>query len=239
MAVDFAEGLVTRLRREMKVVLEEEELAPILEQLQALHGSQAPLPTRITSVYFDRPGRPLAIRARTTPHDCLKVRTKEYFPDLCADGGVRVVLEAKRERNGLTQKRRVWMPREKLANVIRDGGRGASRLITGGSLQPVLAVTYQRHVYQSDESWRVTVDREIEFFEVTAAQALSGERLTRERLGTPVARENRVVVEIKFMGEAVPTWLEALARRRPARFSKFAEGIGRLQEMAADGVRGG
>lgn len=237
--VHFAEGQVTRLRREMKVVLGADELSPFLGQLERLQRGGSPEPTRITSVYFDRPGHPLAARAERTPHDCLKVRTKEYFPDLCADGQARVVLEAKRERSGLTQKRRVWMPREQLARVIEDGGRGVARLITGGTMRPVLAVSYLRHVYQSEESWRVTVDREIEFFEVTPALALSVHRLTRARLGAPVARESRVVIELKFMGEAVPAWLEDLARRRSARFSKFAEGMRRLRQLAAGGAQGG
>ena len=238
MPMDFAEGRVTRMRREVKLLVEDAQLGPLLERLGMHKPGFDPQPTRITSVYFDRPGQPLAQRAQNTPHNCLKVRTKEYFPDLFSNGEDRVVLEAKRERNGLTHKRRAWLPRERLTNEIREENHGVARMITAGTMQPVLAVSYMRCVYQAEEQWRLTVDREIEFFAITPSLALSAAPLSRERLGTPFAREPRAVVELKFMGESMPSWLEELTRKGSARFSKFAEGMRRLHE-AAIGIQGG
>ncbi len=191
------------------------------------------------SVYFDKPGYPLAQRAVKTPEDCLKVRTKEYSPDLGAGGVQRVVLEMKRERHGVTQKRRVWVPRTQLQSVIHRSA-GLLPLIAGGRLLPVLGVTYRRHVYQATQAWRVTVDRDIGFHHVAPQLALSRETLTAERLGPPLFTDRRVVVEVKYQGEELPAWLAALHpdSRKPA-YSKFAEGMARVHAFTADWVLGG
>lgn len=237
--LSFAEGEVTKLRREFKLVLDRDVVVELCARLSMELGGGLPPPTRIVSVYFDKPGFPLAQRAMSTPEDCLKVRTKEYSPDLGADGVERVVLEVKRERHGVTQKRRAWVPRAQLRSVIR-GSAGLLPLIAGGRLMPVLAVTYKRHVYQATQAWRVTVDRDIGFHPVTPQLALSEKTLTAERLGPALFMDRRVVVEVKHLGEELPAWLAALnpGGRKPA-YSKFAEGMARLQACASDGVLGG
>ena len=237
-AIQFAEGEVTRLRREFKLVLSNPEALALCARLSGSLGGVLSPPTRITSVYFDKPGLPLALRALHTPHDCLKVRTKEYSPDIGAGGSERVVLEVKRERHGVTQKRRVWVPRRELGGVLRGGTR-LLPLIAGGSLQPVLAVTYRRHVYQCSETWRVTVDRDIGFHQVSAAMALGERTLDAERLGEPLGLEGRVVVEIKHLGARLPEWLTALNPGETPAYSKFAEGVARVHEFATERIAGG
>src|SRR5688572_10407538 len=124
MSFRFAEGKVAQLRREFKVLLDAGNAQALETTLCHELCIERPDPTLITSVYFDGVGHPLAERTFRTPQDTLKVRTKEYFPDHGASGHARVVLEAKRERNGLTRKRRVWMPREKLSSVVSMHGSG-------------------------------------------------------------------------------------------------------------------
>lgn len=237
--LSFAEGEVTKLRREFKLVLEEEAALVLCGRLSRELGGHLPPPTRIVSVYFDRPGCPLASRALRTPDDCLKVRTKEYSPDLGAGGVQRVVLEVKRERHGLTQKRRVWVPRADLGRVLRGGGASLVPLFAGGSLVPVLAVTYKRHVYQATQAWRVTVDRDIGFHTITPELALSQLALTAERLGTPHSSDRRLVVEVKHLGHELPEWLASLNPGGAPAYSKFAEGMARVYAFARDGVAGG
>lgn len=236
--LSFAEGEVTKLRREFKLVLGEEAALALCGRLSHELGGHLPPPTRIVSVYFDRPGCPLAERALRTPEDCLKVRTKEYSPDLGAGGVQRVVLEVKRERHGLTQKRRVWVPRAELGRVLR-GGAGLLPLIAGGSLVPVLAVTYKRHVYQATHAWRVTVDRDIAYHHVTPELALSRQSLTEERLERPLWTDRRLVVEVKHLGHELPDWLASLNPGGAPAYSKFAEGMARVHSFAVDGVAGG
>jgi hypothetical protein len=236
--LQFAEGEVTRLRREFKLVLGRNEAVELCARLSASLGGYLPPPTCITSVYFDKPGYPLALRALGTPNDCIKVRTKEYSPDLGANGVARVVLEVKRERNGVTQKRRVWVPRAQLGHVLRGGVR-LLPLIAGGRLIPALAVTYQRHVYQCSQAWRVTVDRDIGFHRMTPELALGETTLSAERLGEPLAVDERVVVEVKHLGEELPEWLAALNPGRKPAYSKFAEGMARVHDFIVDGIVGG
>jgi hypothetical protein len=236
--LSFAEGEVTKLRREFKLVLGEDATLALCGRLSQELNGHLPPPTRIVSVYFDRPGCPLAERALRTPEDCLKVRTKEYSPDLGAGGVQRVVVEVKRERRGLTQKRRVWVPRSDLGRVLR-GGAGLLPLIAGGSLVPVLAVTYKRHVYQATQSWRVTVDRDIAYHAITPELAMSQLALTAERLGPPQWMDHRVVVEVKHLGHELPEWLASLNPGGAPAYSKFAEGMARVHTFATDGVAGG
>jgi hypothetical protein len=236
--LQFAEGEVTKLRREFKLVLGAEEAQVLCARLAVALGGYLPPPTRITSVYFDKPGYPLTRRALDTPNDCLKVRTKEYSPDLGAGGVQRVVLEVKRERNGVTQKRRVWVPRAQLGQVLKGGTR-LLPLIAGGSLLPTLAVTYRRHVYQCSQAWRVTVDRDIGFHRVTPELALGPTTLSAERLGEPLVLDGRVVVEVKHLGEELPEWISALNPGRKPAYSKFAEGMARVHDFVADGIVGG
>ena len=236
-AIRFAEGEVTKLRREFKLILGLPEALALCSRLSSSLGGVLSPPTRITSVYFDKPGYPLTTRALCTPHDCLKVRTKEYSPDIGAGGAERVVLEVKRERRGVTQKRRVWVPRHELSGVMRGGTR-LLPLIAGGSLRPVLAVTYRRHVYQCSQDWRVTVDRDIGFYPVTAELALGEHTLDAQRLGEPLQVDERVVVEVKHLGAQLPEWLVALNPGVRPTYSKFAEGMARVHEFVADRIAG-
>jgi hypothetical protein len=234
----FAEGGVTKLRREFKRVLATGEAQALCACLSEELGGRLPAPTRITSVYFDRPGTPLTLRALRSPGDCLKVRTKEYFPDLGAEGEQRVVLEVKRERHGLTQKRRLWVPRAQLRTALH-GSVGLLPLITGGSLHPTLAVTYERTVYQCSEAWRVTVDRDIAYHRVTPELAFGTGKLNFERLEEPVLREPDAVVEVKHLGCALPEWIAALNQPGSPGYSKFAVGMTHFQACTLDGSVGG
>lgn len=233
--LSFAEGEVTKLRREFKLVLDGQAAGSLCNRLSLELEGYQPQATRIVSVYFDKPGCPLTQRALRTPEDCLKVRTKEYSPDVGSGGVQRVVLEAKRERHGVTQKRRVWVPRARLQTVLR-GGAGLLPLIASGRLSPVLAVTYRRHVYQCSRSWRVTVDREIGFHPISPELALSDTTLTPERLGAPVFVDSRVVVEVKHQGDSLPDWLARLNPGGLPAYSKFTEGMVRVHAFAVDGA---
>ena len=89
MPVAFAEGRITKLRREAKLALAPAEAAALRARLAAEVG--APAVSRVVSVYFDGPGWPLAARAAAAPHDTVKLRFKEYFPDRGGSGSDRVV----------------------------------------------------------------------------------------------------------------------------------------------------
>lgn len=222
MPVAFAEGRITKLRREAKLAVPAADATLLRARLA--HEVGAPTWSRIVSVYFDGPGWPLAARAAAAPHDTVKLRFKEYFPDRDRGDSNRVVLELKREANGMTRKERVWVPRERLESALLDAATPALRAFVGECpLVPAVAVSYEREVYQGDETWRVTVDSGVEFFRIDPSLALCAQPLRRELLGEPAGREERLIVELKHLDSQLPAWLSA-CRCAPG-YSKFSEAM--------------
>jgi hypothetical protein len=231
MSLAFAEGVITNLRRERKVLLAPEEGDAIWERIHRELRGVPYGPTGVTTVYFDRPGFPLARRAIAMSADCLKVRVKEYLPDREGDR-TRVVLEAKRERASLTTKERIWMPRSWVRAALAGAGPiGLS--VKDPRLAPVVAVQYQRLVFQTVESWRVTLDRGVTFHEVSWDALAADDRPAATRLGPRCGAEAAVVLELKYVGDDVPQWLGALVEDRARPFSKFVRAMARLEAREA------
>ncbi len=243
--IPFAEGALTHQRREVKLRLAPAELAFVKRQPEWCGLGLAAPETCVVSVYFDRPDGSLTARALARPDDCLKLRTKEYAPDQGVGPGARVVIEAKREHAGTTAKRRVWIERAALARAASEGGLGRAPtalagVLASGRVRPVLAVSYRRRIYQSESTWRVTEDRQIAFHAIPREVALGADKVLPARLPPPFAREEHVVLEVKFARvEDLPCWLAALCRGREARYSKFAEGMRSLSSPASTRWRGG
>lgn len=220
------EGALTRARREVKLLLDREEADLLTQRLCASIGGPAPTATGVVSVYLDRPDRALSRRVLDHPLNCMKLRTKEYAPDAAGDAAARVVLEAKRERRGITSKRRVWLARAQLAAGVGGARRGLAGRLFRGAIEPVLAVSYDRWIYQPHAHWRVTLDREVAFHPICRERALGVNKLLAPHLLPPFARSDRVVMEVKFTDVArLPRWIIRLAETRHCAFSKFTEGL--------------
>lgn len=215
--VPFAEGRITRLRREVKLVLEPPQAAALAERLSSLAPGHE---SRIAAVYFDAADGRLARGAAARPADCTKIRAKTYDPDRGAVPG-RAVLETKRERNGLTLKARTWLPRGHIRAALPSF---APRTL--GALEPVVATTYRRRVFQPSPAWRVTLDLDLEFH--PASWALLEAPSWHEALAAPFGVEGRAVVEVKFVEGRLPEWLAALAAGAVP-FSKFAQAMARAR----------
>jgi len=213
--VAFADGGITRIRCETKLLLEPAEAERLA---RALEAEMEPYECRVAAIYFDSPDAKLARRAAISPDDCLKVRAKAYDPDLGSERA-RVVLEVKRERGGMTSKERVWVaPREVAAQVER------TLVPVFGPLAPSVASSYRRRVFQRHAAWRVTIDDDLRFHGADWLLFASGERLTASALRPPFAEEPRTVVELKHAPGALPRWLAAIGQARGVRYSKFAAG---------------
>jgi hypothetical protein len=233
MPLAFAEGAVTHVRTERKVLLAPDEGEVVWDRLRReLRGTPFG-PTAVTTVYFDQPGFPLARRALATPSDCLKIRVKEYVPDRQGDGA-RVVLEAKRERGGLTTKERVWLPRSQVRAALGGTAPGALSVKDPG-LAPAVAVRYRRLVFQTAESWRVTLDRELTFHAVSWRALAADARPAAARLGAMLGAERLAVLELKYLGAGAPAWLAAMVEDRARPFSKFVWAMSRLDARAEIG----
>ena len=77
---------------------------------------------------------------------------------------------------------------------------------------------------------RLTIDTGVEFFRVEPRLALSSAPLRRELLGEPAGREERTIVEVKYLDGPVkhldgpvPAWARSSGGAR--RYSKFAEAM--------------
>lgn len=216
--VTFPEGQLTRLRREVKVLLRPEEAAALLVQLEAELG--APAVSRVSAVYFDGPGTPLARRALDTPRDCVKIRVKAYRPDR-SEGRGRVVLEVKHERDGVTTKDRRWLDRGAVRAALASTHLGA------GPLAPLVATSYRRRVFQPCAGWRATLDDVLRFHAAGWELFDDGAPQWPRALGAALAAEPQAVLELKLGVEEPPRWLRDLALRRATPYSKFAEAVRR------------
>jgi hypothetical protein len=213
--VPFAERGITNLRREVKLLLEPAQCEPLTRELSR---AAAPIENRIVTIYFDSPDGALARRALEAPGDCVKIRAKRYHPDRSGHAD-HVVLEVKRERAGITSKERVWVPRAEVAGAL------ACRVAPAfGRLDPAVATSFRRQVFQPCAGWRVTVDRDLTFheagWELLGADAAAWGAL----LPAPFGAEPRVIVELKHGLDGLPAWLAALAARAQP-YSKFAAAI--------------
>lgn len=216
--VSFPEGQLTRLRREVKVLLRPEEVAALVVQLAAELGS--PTVSRVSAVYFDGPGAPLAQRALETPRDCVKIRAKAYQPDRSADRG-RVVLEVKHERDGVTTKDRRWLGRGVVRAALASVHLGA------GPLAPLVATSYRRRVFQPCAGWRATLDDALRFHAAGWELFDEGAPDWPRALGAALAAEPHAVLELKLGSDEPPGWLRELVLCRATPYSKFAEAVKR------------
>lgn len=227
--VPFAEGAVTRLRREVKALLEPDEAAAMVRRLTGELGPPGPL-TRIVCVYFDAPGGQLGHRALTVPRDCVKVRVKAYHPDLAGPPGA-LTLEVKRERGALTSKERRRIDRA----AVRDAVNALAPL-GPGPLAPCVATAYRRTVFQRTEGWRVTLDQDLSFHPATWDAFDPGAPPWPAALGPAAGVEPRVILELKLANEAPPMWLAALATSRAEPFSKFVEALAKAAPARSQGA---
>ncbi len=216
--VTFPEGQLTRLRREVKVLLGPEEAAALVVRLAAELGP--PTVSRVSAVYFDGPGAPLARRALETPRDCVKIRVKAYRPDRLAGCG-RVVLEVKHERDGVTTKDRRWLDRGAVRAALGSAQLGP------GPLAPLVATSYRRRVFQPCAGWRATLDDALRFHAAGWELFDDGAPRWPRALGAALAAESQAVLELKLGVDEPPGWLRDLALRRATPYSKFAEAVRR------------
>ena len=235
-----------RRRREDRWLLEEEAALAlegrIARELPLLRHGESDA-SGIASLYLDRPDGTLTARAIRSPHDCMKVRVRAYFT---ADGRLGdLVFEIKRHRRGATRKWRVRADREALAEIcagrldeVRPEDRGPlRRLLQGGALQPVVAVSYSRRVYQADEDLRVTFDRDVSWHAPPAALEEALALLAGGALPAPHGRLGQVVVELKQVSGPTPMSLAgALSGEARARsFSKFVAALRSGADRTATG----
>jgi hypothetical protein len=220
-AVPLADDGLTCVRREIKLLLDDDEALALAGVLDQVVGP--PMESAIVAVYFDSPSAQLVARLHRTPGDCVKVRAKAYEPDRSAVPG-RVVLEVKRERAGVTSKERAWLPAPEVPLAISRGLAPAF-----GMLAPVLATSYRRRVYQASPAWRVTLDDGLRFHAADWSLFAAGAPSWHAALPQAYGREQRIIAELKHGPGGLPEWLADLGRARGTLYSKFAVASGEVE----------
>ena len=206
----------------------------------------------VTTVYFDTPSLAHFNAACSDSENNVKLRAKEYYdlhPSLAelATSSDHVFhrapwlwLELKRKAGDRTTKHRVRLERASIPTWIcraaaQEGGKledtdaedaQAIRAYCRATPEPLSAlclVNYRRASWQSQDGLlRVTLDLDLGIFK--APQELWSRALVRSRLGQPLLRERRALLEIKRRTSTVPGWLEETLEVVSARsivYSKF------------------
>jgi hypothetical protein len=165
-------------------------------------------------------------------------------------------LELKFKDGSRTGKRRIGIPKQQVPDFFRSGtvtpemielqrscyGAESEAVLTeiasycaryDEPMQADCLVNYRRLPWQDAEGkLRVTLDVGLELFAPPADLWHRKFALVRESLGTPVARVDDAVLEVKSRGE-LPGWLRDLLERVGAQRGKFSK-----FEMASEAVQG-
>lgn len=227
------EELLCRKRREDKWLVS----ADVATSLEARIAASMPLVrhggrdvSRVASLYLDTDDHALSARALSSPHDCLKARVRAYLPD---DGSAcELVFELKRHLEGTSRKWRLRVdPGALIALCERELSTVAPaplvQLLGRRPLQPVVAVTYLRRVYQEGETLRVTFDRDVAWHTPAPEMGDAVTRLVASPAPHAEGGLDQVVVEVKQTRGARPRAVrEALSNEvRQLTFSKFAAAL--------------
>ncbi|MDD9942101.1 MAG: VTC domain-containing protein [Myxococcales bacterium] len=261
------DAALTAAREEHKYLLRGRHVPALIRALEGElqehhHDADSPLLSPMTqhfttTVYFDTHSRKLFRAALHSPEH-IKLRAREYY-DLMPLAEVAVDeremlrsqpilwLELKRRRGDHSDKRRLGVPKRRLAAFLsapavdpelqeiqrRTYGPQGDQVIEDvltflasfdEQLGPSCIVNYRRRAFQNDEGTvRVTVDHDLATFAPQAALLADAAPLTRTRLGPPAQLRRDAVIEVKHLGQG-PTWLTELIGElgsKRTNFSKF------------------
>jgi len=180
--------------------------------------------TLIRNLYYDTSDYRLIRRSLERPIYKEKLRIRSYgntTPDSP------VFLELKKKHNGVVYKRRMVMPEHQAVSWLE---KGEAPQETGqiqqeidyfcsyyGGLKPQIYLSYQREAYycREGEDLRITFDEDICFRRDRL-------RLTEAPGGTPLLKENQVLMEIKTSG-GIPLWLTAFLTREKIYKTSFSK----------------
>ncbi len=250
-------------RYELKFVIDAAQHARFVElagpQLVAdAHGTEACY--RVSSVYFDAPGLRCWREKVDGVAERRKLRLRWYGE--VGEGGAaartappfaerRFFLEIKHRAAETIHKQRLELTAGGALALLEDASEltaivdhvapaDRGNLVTIGSVERLAAVhglvaanviTYRR------EAWQDAVDQRLRITFDTAIRALFPHqyRVVSDHAGASVLPFGHFVLEVKFDG-LLPRWVKDLLRLlnlRPARFSKYANGLTALQALVA------
>ena len=242
-----------RVERKYQLGITESDIANLWRQLGSLLGPYGLAPvqeiTCVASIYFDNREYDLLRYSLFGRLMLLRLRSYELYggpPEPVREYWVEVKTAAGERR----KKRRFCLTKSALLEFLdgKDADETASKIQTYGAerevildlyrksqetyltmgLKPVLLVTYKRVAFQSPTE-RLSIDWDVQYRDVTgnildcdSFKYLSGE---------PAGKANKVILEMKYLQDAMPSWFSELQRMYPIRrreYLKPIEGMGFL-----------
>jgi VTC domain len=242
-----------RIERKYQVEVTESEVAGLWRELSSLLGPYGLAPvqeiTSVASIYFDNRDYDLLRYSLFSRFMLLRLRTYEFYdrpPEPITEYWVEVKTAAGERR----KKRRFRLTKSALleflngkdavetfseynkhdaeGGVILDLYRKSQETFLTMGLKPVLSVIYKRVAFQSATE-RLSIDWDVQYRHITEnfLDYDSFKYLTEK----PAGKANKVILEMKYVQDTMPSWFGELQRRYPIRrreYLKPIEGMGFL-----------
>ena len=228
---------VTKIRIELKYLLGPEETDGILRRMPEVKQRAY----SVTTTYLDRPDRALSRAALTNPHQCTKLRLREYL-----ESGSSLWMEVKSRHGAWTQKERIRLGRDEVGDFLAGSGPALEespcpgcvenraetvdrfREVARGPLVVVGCIWTRRRTFSAD-GIRLSLDQGVTYYAPPEGLYDTRNTLPPETLGVPLHREPAAILEVKVDGR-VPAWCrDVVAGLQPAEYSKFRRLIGCLE----------
>jgi hypothetical protein len=228
---------VTRIRIELKYLLAPEEVEGFLRRIPDVKQRAY----AVTTTYLDRPDRTLSRAALANPHQCTKLRLREYLESASS-----LWMEVKSRRGAWTQKERMRVGRDEVGDLLSGSGPAPEdrpcpgcvenrveilerfREVARGPLVVVGCIWARRRTFSAD-SLRISIDQGVTYFPPPDGLYDTRNTLPPESLGAPLHKEPAAILELKVDGKA-PAWCrDVVAGLKTAEYSKFRTLIGCLE----------
>ena len=206
-------------RKEVKYRLNAKQHRCVLDALAGRMAADEYGRTRITSLYFDTPGRDLIARSLEKPLYKEKLRVRSYGTPLQSE---RVYVEIKKKYDGIVYKRRVGCSQAAALSYLMGGVPYENACAMNPLVDPLQQV-------EALAPRSLQIAREIDSF-------VARYRNLRPSMYHPLLGLGEVIMEVKT-GAAFPSWLvEALngCAAFPSSFSKYGAAYEAVERAAAN-----
>lgn len=229
-------------RYELKYMLTQSQKAAVLKAIEPYMALDQYGRTTIRNIYMDTENYRLIRRSMERPAYKEKLRIRSYRQAKAEDA---VFVELKKKFDGIVYKRRVALPLRKATDWVLEGKKPTestqiSREIDYfmsfyGRLKPTVFLSYEREAYYQKDGgdFRITFDENILYRQ-------NDIDLCFPAYGTPLLREEQVLMELKCAG-GIPLWMAQILSREKiykTSFSKYGTAYGEMMKQKEISVYG-
>lgn len=210
------------------------------------------------SIYFDSPELTFLKQHLNKLDDRRKIRIRTYAPNGKWEG--QYFLEIKSKTNGKSSKIRLKLSQKAFEAVMANSQvpvdndliiqnaeipkdqvlqqvKLMNYLMMSNKVKPVVDITYKRHAYQANDSFRVTIDEDLKvkpltLFKMTTIQDLMNQDLwdVLKKYGESFSNVEDFILEIKYQKKA-PDWVEEMCDKMDLETSAFSKYVWSLYQV--------